>query len=79
MKNGNSIIFRFLKFVEKVSDKLPNPFFLFLILVLFTIILSVIASLLGFSALHPVTDELIEVKKHNIQGRHKRDVYLNGK
>ncbi|MFN3195046.1 MAG: AbgT family transporter [Chlorobiota bacterium] len=62
MKNGNSIIFRFLKFVEKVSDKLPNPFFLFLILALFTIILSVIGNVMGFSAIHPVTDELIEVK-----------------
>jgi len=62
MKNDNSFIFRFLKFVEKVSDKLPNPFFLFLILALFTIILSVIANMLGFSAVHPVTDEFIEVK-----------------
>ncbi len=62
MKNDNSFIFRFLKFVEKVSDKLPNPFFLFLILALFTIILSVIANVLGFSAVHPVTDEIIGVK-----------------
>ncbi|MFA7325707.1 MAG: AbgT family transporter [Candidatus Kapaibacterium sp.] len=61
MKNRN-LIFSFLKRVEKVSDKLPNPFFLFIILALFTILLSVLFSLLGTSVVHPVTNETIVVK-----------------
>lgn len=62
MKNNKNLIFSFLKTVEKVSDKLPNPFFLFLILALFTILLSVLFSLLGTSVIHPVTNETIVVK-----------------
>lgn len=62
MKNNKNLIFSFLKTVERVSDKLPNPFFLFLILALFTILLSVLFSSLSVSAVHPVTNELIVVK-----------------
>ena len=62
MKNNKNLIFSFLKTVERVSDKLPNPFFLFLILALFTILLSVLFSFLGASAVHPVTNEVIVVK-----------------
>ncbi len=62
MKNNKNLIFSFLKTVEKASDKLPNPFFLFLILALFTILLSVFFSLLGTSVVHPVTNETIVVK-----------------
>lgn len=62
MKNNKNLIFSFLKTVEKVSDKLPNPFFLFLILALFTILLSVLFSLIGTSVVHPVTNETIVVK-----------------
>lgn len=62
MKNNKNLIFSFLKTVEKVSDKLPNPFFLFLLLALLTIILSVFFSLVGTSVVHPVTNESIVVK-----------------
>lgn len=62
MKNNKKLIFSFLKTVEKVSDKLPNPFFLFLLLALFTVLLSVLFSLLGTSVIHPVTNETISVK-----------------
>ena len=62
MKNNKNLIFSFLKRVEKVSDKLPNPFFLFIILALFTILLSVLFNLLGTSVVHPVTNETIVVK-----------------
>lgn len=62
METNKNLIFNFLQKVEKVSNKLPNPFFLFLILALFTILLSFIFNLLGVSAIHPVTKELIEVK-----------------
>lgn len=62
MKNSKNLIFSFLKAVEKVTDKLPNPFFLFLLLALFTIILSFLFNLIGISAIHPITNESIEIK-----------------
>lgn len=62
MKNSKNLIFSFLKTVEKVTDKLPNPFFLFLLLALFTIILSFLFNLIGISAIHPITNESIEIK-----------------
>lgn len=62
MNNNKNLIFSFLKTVEKVSDKLPNPFFLFIILALFTIIFSLFFSLLGTSVVHPITNETIVVK-----------------
>lgn len=62
MKNNKNLIFSFLKTVEKVSDKLPNPFFLFLLLALFTMILSMVMSIIGISVVHPVTNETIAVK-----------------
>lgn len=62
MKNNKNLIFSFLKTVEKVSDKLPNPFFLFLLLALFTMILSMVLSIIGISVVHPVTNETISVK-----------------
>lgn len=62
MESNKNIIFNLLQRVEKVSNKLPNPFFLFLLLALFTIILSFILNLFGVSAVHPVTNELINVR-----------------
>lgn len=62
MKRSKNLIFSFLKTVEKVTDKLPNPFFLFLLLALFTIILSFLLNLIGLSAIHPITNESIEIK-----------------
>ena len=62
MKNNKNLIFSFLKSVEKVSDKLPNPFFLFLLLALFTMILSLVLSIIGISVVHPVSNEMVSVK-----------------
>ena len=42
-----SAFFKFLDWVERVGNKLPSPFFLFLILMVFTMVLSVILSLAG--------------------------------
>ncbi len=43
----------FLGFVERTGNRLPDPVFLFLYLIALLIIISVVCSLLGVSALHP--------------------------
>lgn len=44
----------FLGWIEKSGNKLPDPVFLFLWLILFLIVISTIASIAGVSAAHPV-------------------------
>lgn len=40
--------------IERTGNKLPDPVFLFFYLILFVVALSVVADLLGWSAVHPV-------------------------
>lgn len=49
----------FLNFVERVGNKLPDPVLLFIIVSFFIIVLSWIGSLLGWSAIHPTTNDTI--------------------
>lgn len=52
--------FNFLGWVERAGNKLPNPATLFLSMALLTILFSWVASLLGWEALHPATQEVIK-------------------
>jgi len=60
---------KYLNFVEKGVDKLPDPFFLFLLLAILVLVLSYIGDSLTWSAVHPGTNESIQVinliEKHN--------------
>jgi aminobenzoyl-glutamate transport protein len=53
---------RFLDWVEKVGNKLPHPFTMFVMLAGFTIVLSMILAALGTKAIHPGTQEVVAVK-----------------
>ncbi len=61
-KSKKKGIARFLDWVERVGNKLPHPFTLFVYLVLFVIIISFIISRFGIQVKHPVNDEIIIVK-----------------
>ena len=50
----------FLHFVERIGNKLPHPFWLFVWMTLFTVAASAVASWLGLSATNPRTGEVIE-------------------
>lgn len=50
----------FLNYVERVGNALPNPALLFGIFALSIIFISLLASWVGWTANHPVTNELIE-------------------
>lgn len=52
----------FLKWLERVGNKLPNPAILFLILFLILGVLSYFFHILGWSAVNPKTNDLIYVK-----------------
>jgi aminobenzoyl-glutamate transport protein len=56
-----NIINRYLDLIEKVANKLPDPFFLFLILALSILVISSILSSLGTSVIHPVSLENIKI------------------
>ena len=49
----------FFHFIEKAGNALPHPAILFGLLALFTLVLSALGSLLGWSGLHPATGEQI--------------------
>lgn len=51
-----------LSFIEKAGNKLPHPTLLFIYLCVTIVLLSVLFSALGSSAIHPVTQELITAK-----------------
>lgn len=53
---------RFLDWVERVGNKLPHPFFLFVYLTIAIMILSAILSMLGVSAINPANGEEVVVK-----------------
>jgi len=59
-KSGQSILNKFLSGVEKAGNALPHPATIFALLALSAIILSALADFLGWSAIHPVTKEVIE-------------------
>lgn len=52
----------FLNWVERVGNKLPHPFMLFLILIAITMVLSAILSTLNISEVHPSTGEAVTIK-----------------
>ncbi|MGI8314576.1 AbgT family transporter [Halobacillus mangrovi] len=53
---------RFLNFVEKAGNKLPEPFMLFVYLAAFTIVFSWIVSLFGVTVEEPGTGEVVDIK-----------------
>ena len=52
-----SVASRALNAVERIGNKLPDPVFLFLWLILGLIVLSMVGAGLGWSAINPVTGE----------------------
>ncbi|WAA09857.1 AbgT family transporter [Fervidibacillus albus] len=62
MEKKKSFFQRFLDGLEKVGNKLPDPFMLFVILALFMIVLSWVFSLFQASVTHPGTGEELFVK-----------------
>ncbi|MET3698446.1 aminobenzoyl-glutamate transport protein [Bacillus oleivorans] len=60
-KQKRSFFDRLLDSIEKVGNKLPDPIVLFFILCGITLLVSLIASLINISAVHPVTKETVEV------------------
>lgn len=58
----NSGFIRFLNFIERVGNKLPDPVILFAILAVSTIVISSIFSYFNAAVIHPGTGELLEVK-----------------
>ncbi|ASK62387.1 p-aminobenzoyl-glutamate transporter [Virgibacillus phasianinus] len=62
MKNKKSLFQRFLDIVERVGNKLPDPFVLFIGLALVMVVVSYLLSLTGASVVHPGTGEEIPIK-----------------
>ncbi|HLR14638.1 MAG TPA: AbgT family transporter [Bacillota bacterium] len=59
--NKRGLFNRFLDGIEKYGNKLPDPVMLFVIIAVIILICSTVFSLLGTSAVHPVTNETIKV------------------
>ncbi|MFC2130829.1 AbgT family transporter [Bacteroidota bacterium] len=57
MANKKSRFLRFLDWVERIADKLPDPFFLFMFLAAIILIISWIASAYNAYVIHPGTGE----------------------
>ncbi|SFB10600.1 aminobenzoyl-glutamate transport protein [Lentibacillus halodurans] len=62
MKNKKGLFQRFLDLVEKVGNKLPDPFILFIGLAILMILVSYIFNLFNASVVHPGTGEELNVK-----------------
>lgn len=62
MKNKKGIFQKFLDIVERVGNKLPDPFVLFVGLAVLMIIVSSIFSLFSASVVHPGTGEELPIK-----------------
>lgn len=60
-KQKQSKFDKFLGVMERVGNKVPDPILLFIWLMIITILLSFVCSMLGVSAIHPVTGETITV------------------
>ena len=71
--NTKSTLFqKFLSFTEKAGNALPHPATLFALFAVSVIIISFIASLLGWQAVHPGTKEIIEpVNLLTVEGLHR--------
>jgi aminobenzoyl-glutamate transport protein len=64
-------LLRFLSVVEKIGNALPHPAFLFMGLFFVVLLLSWLATALSFSAVHPITKELITtVNLFSVPGLH---------
>ncbi|ARI78617.1 AbgT family transporter [Halobacillus mangrovi] len=61
-EKSNKGMARFLNFVEKAGNKLPEPFMLFVYLAAFTILFSWIVSLFGVTVEEPGTGEVVAIK-----------------
>ena len=62
IENNNGIFNKFLNLVERVGNKLPHPFMLFLYLTLVLVGLSFILGTIQASVAHPTTGEEVAVK-----------------
>lgn len=62
MKKNKGWFYRFLDGVERVGNKLPDPFILFIILSLIVIAISWVASMFNASVIHPGTGEELAIK-----------------
>jgi aminobenzoyl-glutamate transport protein len=60
-KKTNSLFFKCLDCVEIVGNKLPHPATLFGLLALFVVVISWLAKMKGFDAIHPVSGDLVSV------------------
>ncbi len=61
MKKKASLFQSFLNIVEKAGNALPHPGTLFLLFAVIVLVVSWLGSLWGWKAIHPATNELIEV------------------
>jgi len=59
MSNETSLLYRFLGRVERAGNALPHPALMFLILMFVVIILSAVFSVMGITALHPVSKDTL--------------------
>ncbi|MEM7124471.1 MAG: AbgT family transporter, partial [Pseudomonadota bacterium] len=46
--------------IERIGNRLPDPVFIFVWLIAILVVVSVIASLAGLSAEHPITDQPVD-------------------
>jgi len=53
-----------LRWIERVGNKLPHPFWMFVWITLFIVAFSAVAALIGISAVDPGTGEV--VRTHNL-------------
>ncbi|MBM7713369.1 aminobenzoyl-glutamate transport protein [Bacillus thermophilus] len=58
----NKFMLKFLNFVEKVGNKFPHPFMIFIYLIVGLLIIAEMASFLGVSVVHPRTQETMKIK-----------------
>jgi aminobenzoyl-glutamate transport protein len=71
-KTKTTFFQKFLTFTEKAGNALPHPATLFALFAVSVIIISFIASLLGWQAVHPGTKEIIEpVNLLTVEGLHR--------
>ena len=60
-QNKKSVLERFLRVIEVLGNKIPNPMLLFISLCIIVIAASAICSFFNVSAVNPVTGEVVEV------------------
>ncbi|MBT8380060.1 MAG: AbgT family transporter [Ignavibacteria bacterium] len=71
-KTKTTFFQKFLSYTEKAGNALPHPATLFALFALSVIVISFIASLLGWQAVHPGTKEIIEpVNLLTVEGLHR--------